>query len=97
MKNRRVPFVFGGAKEGTYGASLGFGKVFDNYRHILIAGRPTLKRPYDEHKLSSDCLMTMLVKDRPHLLTLFGTPTQYFPKYFDKNFDLISYEDIRRS
>ena len=97
MKNNQLPFVVGGAKEGSYGSSLAYSKVVPNHRHILLAGRPTLKRPYDDNKLTSDCLMTLLLKDRPHKLTLFGTSVHYFPQNYEKNFDLVSYQDMRKA
>ena len=95
VKNKQLPFVLGGSKEGTYGASLACSKLDKDHRHILLTGKPTLKRAYDENKLSSDCLITMLLKDRPHKLTLFGTSTHYFPQKYKKNFNLISYQAIR--
>jgi arginase family enzyme len=45
VKNKQLPFVLGGSKEGPYAATLAFSKVYQEYRHILIAGKPTLRRP----------------------------------------------------
>lgn len=101
IKNNQFPFIFGGSKEGTYGSNLAFQQLYSNSHHILIAGKPTLKRPYDNNKLTSDNLMTLLTNhptsQQSHFLTVFGASQRYFPSSFNHKFDLISYEDIRGS
>ena len=37
------------------------------------------------------------MRDRHHKLSLFGTSVHYFPQDYEKNFDLISYQDIRKA
>lgn len=86
-----MPFIFGGAKEGTYAASQSFRQYYEKSHHILIAGKPTLKRPYDCNKLTSDNLMTMLTQGHSSNLTVFGPSMRYFPKEYKQDFELISY------
>jgi hypothetical protein len=54
--------------------------MFSDSHHILIAGRPTLKRPFDGDKLNSDNLITLLQLKNPHNLTVFGMSARYLPQ-----------------
>jgi len=81
IKNNKLPFVFGGSKEAAYGSALALRQSYpENHHHILIAGRPTLKRPFDGSKLTSDNLITLLQSHNQHNLTVFGMSKRYLPQ-----------------
>jgi hypothetical protein len=47
LKNNKVPFVLGGSKESLLGSTIAFNKKYLKPNHILISGKPSLKRPFD--------------------------------------------------
>jgi hypothetical protein len=67
-----LPFVFGGSKESSLGSARAFHKQYINGKHLIIAGMPFLRRPFDNDKLTSENLMTILGNEFPNKQILFG-------------------------
>lgn len=77
--------MLGGSKESLYGSAKAFQKRYPNSKHILISGKPNLKRPFDSDKLTSDSILTLLNKDYPNTVTLFGAHKNHFPKSYNSD------------
>lgn len=52
--------MVGGSKECTLGSVRAFHKVYPEGKHLIMAGMPFLRRPYDNDKLTSENLVTVL-------------------------------------
>jgi hypothetical protein len=84
--NQRLPFVFGGSKESLLGCANAFQKAYPEGRHILISGRPGLRRHEDLNQPTSDNALTFLCETSKNNPIVFGAHTRYFPQNYASNF-----------
>jgi len=62
-----------------------------------MSGLSHLKRAYDNDKLTSHNLLTLLNSEFPNQQVLFGTHTRYLPNEYNKNFEHITLEQILKT
>jgi hypothetical protein len=85
IENNKIPFVFGGSKEGMLGSIDAFHSSNKNSNKIIyiLSGRPFLERPYDGDKASSSNVCTILGMKYPDtFIKVFGVHLQYFPSEY---------------
>ena len=73
LKSKQIPIVLGGSKETTLASTISFLEAYPNGRVLYLFGHPSMNRPYDHDKLTSDSLLRVLTTEQRSRVLLMGT------------------------
>ena len=60
LKNNQIPITLGGSRETTIASTSSFLQLYPKAKFIYFCGYPSVSRPYDNDRLTSNSLFQVL-------------------------------------